>query len=213
LVNSRWNQSLTSRLYQQIHLSTEEQAGSLLFTLKQNPEKRRLIRSLVVTIPAQRDSDDSEQIPAHRYLRNLFHKNLPALEHVYLLTSTFMSAITYMKDCVRGKVSLTRITIVSHGPCVTMSMSYIWSVLKAFPNLEEFCFQFTGTDGRKEETPRTLPAGLLLQKIKKLSVVGIAIDNEIVEELCCRCPNLEEMAINGEKRFALFSDSNTKYQL
>jgi len=200
MLNSRWNQSLTPRLYQQIHLSTEEQAGSLLSTLKQNPDKRRLIRSLVVTIPA-RDTDDSEQIPAHRYLRILFHKTLPALEQVYLLTSTFMSAMIYMKDCVRGKVSLKKIRIVSHGPCVTMSMSYVWSVLKAFPNLEDFCFEFAGTDGRKEEIPRTLPVGSLLHKLKRLTVIGIVIDDEIVDELCYRCPNLEEMAINGEKRF------------
>jgi len=143
--------------------STEQQASSLLYTLKQNPEKRHLNCSLTVIISA-RDTDDNEQIPAHRCLRILFFKNLPALEHVYLLTSAFMSIMIYMKDCVRGKVSLTKVQIVSHGPRLTMSMSYFWSVFKAFPNLDDFCFEFAGTDGRKEETPGTLPVGLLLHR-------------------------------------------------
>ena len=178
-----------------------EQAGALVSTLQSNTEKRLLIQSIVITIPPQQGQDDSEQIPAHRYLRKLFHKNLPALQDVCLLTSTFMSAMTYMKDCLRGKISLRRITIICHGPCIAMSTSYVWSILKSFPEIEEFRFKFTGTDGVKQETVRTVPARLHLSKTTLLSISGIVIDDETVEELCYRCPNLKEMEVNGENRF------------
>jgi hypothetical protein len=175
----------------------------LLSTLQNHPEKRRLIRSILITIPPQQNQDDSEQIPAHRYLRRLFQKNLPELEEVYLLMSTFMSTMTYMKDCLRGQVSLRRITIICHGPCIAMSTSYVWSILKAFPDLEEFRFEFKGTDGVKQETLRALPAKLYLSKATLLSISGIVIDDEIVEELGYRCPNLKQMEIDGENRYCV----------
>jgi hypothetical protein len=112
-----------------------------------------------------------------------------------------MSAMTYMKDCRRGKVSLRRVTIICHGPCIAMNMSFVWSILKAFPDLEYFRFEFTGTDGVKQETLRALPVRLHLAKFTKLSLSGIIIDDETVEELCYRCPNLKEMELNGENRF------------
>jgi hypothetical protein len=194
---------LVPLLYQSIRLATGEQAGSLVSTLQNHPEKRRLIQSIVITIPPQQNHDDSEQIPAHRYLRRLFQKNVPVLEDVHLLTSTFMSAMTYMKDCLRGNVSLRRITIICHGPCLAMSTSYVWSILKAFPELEEFRFEFTGTDGMKQETLRALPSKLHLSKTTLLSISGIVVDDEIVEELGYRCPNLKQMEINGENRFCV----------
>lgn len=84
-----------------------------------------------------------------------------------------------------------------------MSTSYVWSILKAFLDLEEFYFEFAGTDGVKEETIRTLPTRLHLSKMKRLSIDGVVLDDNAVEELCYRCPNLEEMDINGENRFCI----------
>ena len=82
-----------------------------------------------------------------------------------------------------------------------MSTSFIWSILREFPQLEKFWFRFQGDDGEKQETVREIPKGLYLPKMKKLSISGAVIRDDGVETLCCICPNLEELEINGENRF------------
>lgn len=84
-----------------------------------------------------------------------------------------------------------------------MSTSYVWSILKGFPDLEAFRFEFTGTDGVKQETLRALPSNLHLSKATLLSISGIVIDDETVEELGHRCPNLNQMEINSENKFCV----------
>jgi len=84
-----------------------------------------------------------------------------------------------------------------------MSTSYIWSILREFPQLEEFWFEYYGDDGDKKETARDIPKGLYLPKMKRLGIHGAVILDDGVEALCCICPNLEKLEIDGENRFCV----------
>jgi hypothetical protein len=109
----------------------------------------------------------------------------------------------YLKDSLRGRINLKQLSIRCHGPRVAMSTSYIWSILREFPQLEEFWFEYHGDDGEKRETVREMPKGLYLPKMKKLGISGAVICDDGVEVLCCICPNLEELEIDGENRFCI----------
>ena len=111
--------------------------------------------------------------------------------------------MTYLKDALRGKVSLKSLSILAHGYCEAMSTSYIWSILREFPELEEFWFEFTadggGMEGRRK---RGLPGGLgRCERLRKVGIMGARIEEEDVVRLGEICPCLEEMEINGEVRF------------
>jgi hypothetical protein len=111
--------------------------------------------------------------------------------------------MTFLKDCLRGHVSLTCLSILCHGPGVTMTTAYIWSILKEFTQLEEFWFEFTadggGMEGRRK---RGLPGGLgRCERLRKVGIMGARIEEEDVVRLGEICPCLEEMEINGEVRF------------
>ena len=107
----------------------------------------------------------------------------------------------YLKDALRGKISLKSLSILAHGSCESMSTSYIWSILREFPRLEEFWFEFQAVDDVKTETERPIPKGLCLPNMRQLGIFGAVMSDESVEALCCVCPNLEIMEINGENRF------------
>ena len=84
-----------------------------------------------------------------------------------------------------------------------MSTLYIWSILREFPELEEFWFEFYGTDGPKTSAINMIPRGLFLPKMKRLGISGAALEDDFVEGLCCICPNLEEMEVDGKNRFCV----------
>ena len=115
--------------------------------------------------------------------------------------SRFINAMIYLKDALRGKISLKSLSIVAHGYCESMSTSYIWSILREFPKLEEFWFEFLALDGVKTETERGIPNELCLPNMKQLGIAGAVISDESVEVLCAKCSNLEMMEINYKNRF------------
>lgn len=203
LVNRAWNAFIAPVLYQAVYLSSPDQASALLATLEQNPKRRSLVKIITVATPPLVNVKDHEAHPDNRTLRNLFRQNLPALKQLYLLTSSFMSTMSYLKDAQRGKIFLTHLCIRCHGPCVAMSTAYIWSILREFPDLEEFWFEFDGSDGVKSESLRKIPPSLTLPNMRKLGISGAVIDDDTVEELCCISPKLEELEIDGENRFCI----------
>jgi len=194
---------VTPLLYQRIHLSTGDQAASLLETVKLVPQHRNLVQTLFISVPPQKVGKDYEMYQPHRTLRRLLQKHLPALKQLHLLTSSFVSSMIYIKDSLRGNISLTHLSIHSHGPCVAMSTSFVWSILREFPYLEEFWFNFQGLDGIKSETQRELPYRLKLPNIRKLGISGAVIDDDIVEWLSCISPKLEELEIDRENKFCV----------
>jgi len=109
--------------------------------------------------------------------------------------------MTYLKDALRGKVSLESLFILAHGYSEAMSTSYIWSILREFPKLQEFWFEFKALDAAKVETERRIPKALYLPKMRRLGISGAIISDESVEALCCMCPNLEILEIDDENRF------------
>jgi len=109
--------------------------------------------------------------------------------------------MVYLKDALRGKISLKSLSILARGYCEAMSTSYIWSILREFPELEEFWFEFRCLDGVKAETKRRIPKELCLPNMRRLGISGAMISDESVEALCCMCPNLEIMEIDDENRF------------
>jgi hypothetical protein len=201
LVNTTWNAFLISFLYRTVHLSSAKQAGSLLKTLSTRMSLRPLVDTLIVTIPPQKKVHDHEADPTRRTLRKLCHRNLPCLRRLHLFTSTFQNSMVFLKDGLRGGVSLTHLTIRCHGACITMSTGYIWSILHEFLDLEEFWFEFHGDDGIKRETIRAIPENLRAPNMKKLAIRGAVLDDIAVERLCCICTGLEEMEIDGVNRF------------
>jgi hypothetical protein len=202
LVNRAWNILIIPVLYRAIYLSSPDQAIALLTTLRQNPERRILVKTITIATPPFVNVRDHEAHPNRRTLRNLFRRNLPALKQLYTYTTSFMDIMTYLKDSLRGKISLTHLCIRCHGPCVSMSTAYIWSILREFPELEEFWFEFHG-DGVKCENARELPRRLMLPSMRKLGIVGAVVDDDTVEELCCISPKLEELEIDRENRFCI----------
>lgn len=86
---------------------------------------------------------------------------------------------------------------------MTMRMGYIWSILREFPLLEEFWFEFRGDDGGRRETVREIPKKLCLSSMRRLGISGTVFHDEAVEVLCCICPNLEELEIEGENKFCI----------
>jgi hypothetical protein len=203
LVNSKWDKFVIPRLYQRIHLSSAHQTARLLPTLQQIPIRRILIQKLVVSIRPTTDTRDYETYTSHRILRKLFQRHLPALKQLHLHATSFISSMIYLKDSLRGKVSLTQLLIRCHGPLVTMSTTYIWSILREFPELEEFRFEFRSDEGVKRVSVSHMPKALNLHSMKKLEITGVVIHDDIVESLCCACPNLEELEIDGENRFCI----------
>ena len=148
--------------------------------------------------------EDNEAHPTRHTLRKLFQKHLPAIQHLYSYTCSFIDTMVYLKDALRGKVSLTHLTIKCHGPSIAMSTSYLWSILLEFPQLEEFWFEFRGCDSLKKENSATkIPKGLQCPQLRRIGISGVVIPDESVEILCCICPNLEEMEIDGVNRFCI----------
>ena len=86
-----------------------------------------------------------------------------------------------------------------------MSATYIWSILREFPELEEFWFEFNSVDGDNGNEGTEIPLDLYLPKMRKLGISGARINDDKVEKLCCICPKLEEMEIDGENRFCTLS--------
>jgi hypothetical protein len=203
LVNSRWNSLVTPLIYRNIHLFHDCHVASLLPTLRQVPDLGILIQTLTITIPPSIVTLDMETYSTHRFLRKLFQKNLPALKQLHLHTVSFMAAMTYLKDSIKGNLSLTHLSIQCHGPRAAVSTGYIWSILWEFPLLEEFWFEFRGDDGVVQETMREMPKKLYLPSMRKLGISGAMILDDTVEELCCICPNLTELEIDGENRFCI----------
>jgi len=188
-------------LFKEIHLVSTKQAVALLQTLHANPDRSRLIKSLTITIPSLPNVEDPEIRLYHSTLRKLFKRHLPALQHLYLYTSRFINAMTYLKDALRGKISLKSLSILAHGYCEAMSTSYIWSILREFHELEEFWFEFRALDGIKAETERRIPKDLCLPNMRRLGISGAVISDESVEALSCMCPKMEIMEIDNENRF------------
>lgn len=200
LVNREWNRFLAPLLYHTIHLSSATQAACLLSSLQLTPSLRYLTNSLTVTIPQTHGIPDHEAHPDRRILRKLFQKNLPQLKHLHLYTSTFYDSMTFLKDSLRGRISLMQLVVVCDGPCITMSTGYIWSILREFPRLEEFWFEFVGDDG-KCKTIRKIPMDLICLSMRKLGISGALLDDETVERLTLICPLLDELEIDGQNRF------------
>ena len=142
LVNSTWDTFITPLLYRSIHLCSRHQPAALLATLQQTPERRFLINTLIITVPPPTDTKDYETYPTHRSLRKLFQNHLLAITHLHFYTTSFVSSMIYLKDSLRGRMNLKQLSIRCHGPCVAMSTSYIWSILREFPPLEEFWFEY-----------------------------------------------------------------------
>ena len=201
LVNSTWDTFVTPLLYRSIHLSSRHQPAALLVTLQQIPDRRFLINMLTISVPPPTETKDYEAYPTHRTLRKLFQNHLLAITHLHFYTISFVSSMIYLKDSLRGRINLKQLSIRCHGPCVAMSTSYIWSIFREFPQLEEFWFEYHGDDGDNTETVREIPKGLYLPKMKRLGISGAVIRDDGVEILCCICPNIEELEIDGENRF------------
>jgi hypothetical protein len=85
-----------------------------------------------------------------------------------------------------------------------MSSAYLWSILREFRELEDFWFVFHGEDGVKQgDALRRVPQGLKVAMLRRLTIRGAGVDDVSVERLCCICPALEEMDIDGENRFCI----------
>lgn len=108
--------------------------------------------------------------------------------------------MTFLKDSLRGRISLTHLVILCDGPYVTMSTGFIWSIFREFPQLEEFWFELVGDDG-KCQTVRKIPMDLRCLSMRKLGISGAFVDEEAVERLALICPLLEELEIDGQNRF------------
>jgi hypothetical protein len=195
LVNSAWNMFLIPRLYDAVHLDTTSQASLLFNTLSSTPNRRPLVRCVIVTIPVPNDIPDAESEKTIAILRRLFHRNLPCLRRLHLLTVTFMDCMGFLKYSLRGGIPLTHLTVRCRGPCVTTSARYLWSILLEFPMLEEFWFEFVGDDGAKAETLCGLPEGIKRPRLRKLRICGIAMDNVSIEKFRRVCVGSEEIVI------------------
>ena len=182
-------------LYSNIHLATAKQAIALLRTLLASPKRSRLVKSLIVTIPGPHKLEDPGILPYHSTLRKLFKFHLESLQHLQLCTSRFMNAMIYLKECLRGQVSLKTLSILAHGSWESMSTSYLWSILLEFPELEEFWFEFHSMDGIKTEPKRRPPQQLRLPNMRRLRISGAVVSDESLEVLRSMCPNLEILEI------------------
>ena len=203
LVNSKWDAFIVPILYRKIHLTRATQAACLLNTLSSVPQRQQLVKTIITTIPPLANVNDHEAHPIRRTLRKIFQRTVPSLQSAYFYTFSFIDVMIYLKDSLRGKVSLNRLLVISHGPCIAMSTSYIWSILREFPKLEEFTFEFRGRDGVKRETIREIPRDLKLPFMRRLRVSGAVIADGDVELLYRICPKLEEMEIDGANRFCI----------
>jgi len=203
LLSPSWNALVTPFLFSRIQLGSTDQAITLLRTLRESPDRSPLIKSLIIAIPPPANMQDPEIQLYHSTLRKLFKRHLHALEELHLYECRFIPAMTYLKDALRGKISLKTLSIAAHGYRESMSTAYIWSILREFPKLEEFWFEFRALNGCKTETERRIPKELCLPNMKRLGISGAVISDESVEELCVKCPNLEMMEIDHENRFLL----------
>jgi len=199
-VSRTWNEFIIPRLYQSVHLSTQQHAAALLTVLENTPSRRFLLTSLILTTPSMQSVYDQELHASRRTLRKLFRK-LPSLKRLHLLTSSFQESMTFLKDSLRAGTSLTCLNSRCYGVCIAMDTQYIWSILKEFQELEEFFFEFNPSDGRKMGPTRTIPSRLKCPRLKRLAISGVPIDEWSIEKLSCICGSLEVLEIDGNRRY------------
>jgi hypothetical protein len=107
--------------------------------------------------------------------------------------------MTFLKDCLRGQISLTHLTIQCFGLSRTVTTGFLWSILREFKDLEEFWFWFEGDDdgfGRRREIPRSLRC----DKLRRLGIRGAVIEDRDIERLKEISPSIKELDINEHIR-------------
>ena len=208
-MNKTWDEFILRMLYGNVYLGTAAQLHSFLASLKEFPERAKLVASFAVAIHCVHFHIGMELDPVTHALKVLFGRHLKELKHLEMCELSYMTNMFLLKQCLRGKIALTRLIIQSTRPTSTdTSPSFIASIMTEFTHLEDLWVEISGSGGGGgkfafcgclshsiDEDNTTLPA------LKRIGICSVVKDDHWATTIRRVCPNLKRLEINGMTRF------------